>query len=83
MTNDAVAVLREALALPESDRARIAAQLYASLDGPDGDHSPEKAEAYAREIERRIEHVVSGESPGVDLDTASAQIQAGRATAGK
>lgn len=81
VTNDAVTVLREALALPESDRASIAAELFASLDGPDGDYSPEAADAWAREIERRVERVVSGASPGIPLDEAIAQVEAARATA--
>ena len=76
MTSDAVAVLREALALPEGDRANIAAELLASLDGPGSDYTPERADEYAREIERRLERVASGQSAGVDLDAARAQVGA-------
>lgn len=67
MAADVGALLQEALALPERDRANIAAELLASLDGPGSDCTPEMADAYAREIERRMSRVVRGESAGVDL----------------
>jgi len=53
---DAVTVLREALALPESDRADIAAELLASLPPPPGTLEVDSAE-WALEIERRARRV--------------------------
>ncbi len=63
------------MALHEDQRARVAAELFASLEGPDPDSSPEQADAWAREVERRIERFVSGESVGVDLDDARRQVK--------
>ena len=54
----------------------LAAELLASLDGPDPEYSPEKADAWAREIERRIERCADGESAGIDLATAPSQVGA-------
>ena len=58
MNTQSQQVLRSALALPESDRAEIAASLIHSLDtetdeGVDG--------AWAAEIQRRIESIDNGE----------------------
>ena len=54
-------ILTEALSLPTQDRARVAAALLASLDeGKDDDAD----EAWAVEIERRAERVLSGDSQG-------------------
>lgn len=54
-------LLREALKLELSDRAQLAADLLASLDG-----EPEEGveAAWAAEIERRAERARSGEDPG-------------------
>ena len=52
MTDEARAVLREALALADDERADVAAELLASLD--DGADDPALAQReWAREIERR------------------------------
>ena len=54
-------VLDEALQLELSERAELAAELLASLDGePDEDVEV----AWAAEIERRAERARSGEDPG-------------------
>lgn len=61
MGSDAVTVLRDALALSEGDRAGIAAELLASLPGPEGGLEIDSDE-WLREIERRARGVVSGET---------------------
>lgn len=56
-------LLREALSLPESERADLAVELIASLEGPADD--PAEVEAsWAAEIDRRARRVLSGESRG-------------------
>lgn len=61
MTHLAKKLLTDVLALPDEDRARLAAALIASLDeGDDGNVS----ESWAAEIERRAERVMSGQSAG-------------------
>jgi hypothetical protein len=76
MGTDTAALLKQALALPEDERETLAAELLASLDGPDPECSREKADAFARELERRIERIATGESQGVDLATARQQVKA-------
>jgi putative addiction module component len=70
MPLDVNSVLEEALALPEAERALVAAELLASIDDPAEDYSPEAADEFARDLERRIERVASGESAGIDYETA-------------
>jgi len=61
MSRTAQRVLDEALQLDLSDRAEVAAQLLASLDGePDQDAEA----AWAAEIERRAERARSGGDAG-------------------
>ena len=64
MIAQAEALLREALALPEEDRADVAAELLASLDAPTAD-DPETVETlWSQELDRRAKRVLSGETPG-------------------
>ena len=65
MTSRAQDLLREALALPVSDRADVVAQLLASLDDAPAEDQAEVEAAWAAEIERRATRVMSGESSGV------------------
>lgn len=58
--------LREALALPDRERADIAAQLIVSLDVPEDPATIEVE--WAAEIERRAERVRAGDSPGESWD---------------
>ena len=76
MGSNAAALLKQALQLPEDEREMVASELLASLDSSDPEYSPEKAEAFAREIERRIERFATGESEGVDLPTARQRVKA-------
>ena len=59
MTNDAVSVLREALALPDDDRANIAAELLNSLAEPPG-AAVTGSDGWIAEIEGRARDVRAG-----------------------
>jgi hypothetical protein len=62
-------ILAEALALPGGERALLARELLASLDGQelDGEEAEHVVtQEWAREIERRIRAARSGESPSLD-----------------
>lgn len=63
MTDRAQALLREALALPLEERADVAAELLASLDGAETDFADVEA-AWAAEIEKRARRVLAGDSLG-------------------
>lgn len=76
MGTDAASVLSEGLALPEEERARVAAELFASLQSRDPEYSAEQALAWARTVEERIEQFASGESEGVQLDAARQRVDA-------
>ncbi|HEX3086378.1 MAG TPA: addiction module protein [Pyrinomonadaceae bacterium] len=73
MSTRADTILGTALELPADDRARIAAELIASLDeGED----PDVEAAWASEIERRIDEVESGEAETISWEEARARIRA-------
>ena len=57
MTKSAQAVLAEASRLDVAARAELAAELLASLDGPE---DPDAEAAWAAEIERRVAAIESG-----------------------
>jgi len=63
MTDRAQALLREALALPLEERANVAAELLASLDGAETDVADVEA-AWAAEIDKRARRVLAGDSLG-------------------
>jgi putative addiction module component (TIGR02574 family) len=69
MTERARALLDEALALPLEDRANVAAELVASLDGLPTEDAAAVQAAWAQEIERRARRVLSGESTGEPWDS--------------
>lgn len=64
MSDRAQALLREVLALPIDERADVAAELLASLDGAETDRTEVEA-AWASEIERRARRVLAGDSAGI------------------
>jgi putative addiction module component (TIGR02574 family) len=71
VSNKATALLREALRLPVDQRAQLAANLLASVDGaPDVDAEA----AWAKEIERRAKRAIAGESKGKDWKVVRARI---------
>lgn len=71
MSVSAEALLDSALRLPSEDRARIAAELIASLDG-----IPEAGveAAWDAEVERRIEQVDQGKVQLVDWNDVKAEV---------
>ena len=72
MSTTADSILGTALSLPADDRARIAAELIASLDeGEDADVET----AWAAEIDRRIAEIESGEVETVSWEEARARIR--------
>lgn len=75
MGHDAVAVLREALALPGSDRADIAAELLASLPAPDTDHDLDD-DGWLREIDQRARRALQGESPSEPWEAVEQRLTA-------
>jgi hypothetical protein len=66
VTAAAEALLREALALPEDDRADLAARLLASLDGLPEDDPETVRGLWAQELASRARRVLSGEAAGED-----------------
>jgi hypothetical protein len=65
MTSRAEDLLREALTLPDDERADLAAELLASLGESPEDPAVVLA-AWTAEIERRARRVQASESPGED-----------------
>lgn len=64
MRRSAAQVLADALALPEDQRARIAAALVASLDG-DADRDADMH--WGAEIERRLNRIEAGQAKGISM----------------
>lgn len=62
------ALYREAMALPDDERATLAVRLLASVDEPAVDDSLESYTAWLRDIEQGLDALVSGEDPGEDWD---------------
>lgn len=71
MGSTAEEVLKEALQLSESERARVAAELLASLD-PDVESRDE--EAWIAEIERRAQAAIGG-LPGLSWNETRARVE--------
>ena len=72
VTNRAQAVLDKALQLSARERARVAAELLASIDG---EADPDAEAAWAKEIARRARRALSGESVGRDWAVVSARLK--------
>ncbi|MSP62324.1 MAG: hypothetical protein EXR72_18730 [Myxococcales bacterium] len=73
MTRRGEDLLRDALDLAVEERAHLAAELMASVDGaPDADAE----EAWAVEIERRAKRALSEQAPGEDWSTVEARLAA-------
>ena len=64
MSDRAKTLLREALTLSPDERADVAAELLASLDDEATEDPAAVRAAWAAEIERRAQRVLSGESAG-------------------
>ena len=72
MTSREKAVLGETMQLTPKQRARIAAELLASIDGQ-ADRGAETA--WAVEIERRAKRALAGKSVGTDWGVVRERIQ--------
>ena len=72
MTNRTQELLAEVLKLPLPERAALAAEVLASMDG-EADADVEAA--WLAEIERRGRRVLAGESQGIPWDQVSARIE--------
>jgi len=73
MSTRADSILDTALALPATERARIASELIASLDE---DRDSDVEAAWAIEIDRRIVEIESGEAETTSWEEARARIRA-------
>ena len=71
MTTDAEKILGDALALPASERAALAAALLASLDETEGDVEA----AWAAEISRRAAEARENPTDDEEWRTALAEIE--------
>lgn len=73
MSKNAVRLLRDALQLPEDERAELACGLLDSLEP--GDPAPARSrEEWLGEIERRARAALAGE-PGVSWEEARADLE--------
>ena len=75
MTSRAQELLREALTLPASERADVAAELLASLEDEETDPADIEA-AWATEIEKRARRVLGGESAGIPWEEVRRRAEA-------
>jgi putative addiction module component (TIGR02574 family) len=73
MSSSADSVLDAALKLPEKERARVAAELVASLDGEPEDGVEA---AWAVEVERRIAEVERGDASLVPWEQVREEVKA-------
>ena len=72
MSGRAQKVLCEALSLSDEERADVALELVASLDGP---RDADAEDAWVVEIERRARRVLADPEGGEDWATARADIE--------
>jgi hypothetical protein len=72
MSGRAQKVLGEALGLSDEERADVALELVASLDGP---RDADAEDAWVIEIERRARRVLADPEGGEDWATARADIE--------
>ena len=72
MNTQSQELLQSALALPESDRAEIAASLIRSLDT---ESDEDAGTAWAAEIQRRIESIDRGEAKLIPWDDVVAELR--------
>ena len=72
MSGRAQKVLGEALDLTDEERAEVALELVASLDGP---RDADAEDAWVAEIERRARRVLADPDGGEDWSSARAEIE--------
>lgn len=73
MSNAAKKLLEGVLKLGLKERARVAAEIIASLDGP---ADPDADKAWGKEIQRRADLYFSGKMKSVPMEEALARIGA-------
>lgn len=73
--HEARTLLSEALLLPDSDRADLAAELLASLDEPASESQEDIDRLWVTEVERRTKRVLAGESHGEPWDEVRNRIE--------
>lgn len=74
MSASAQQLLKDAMDLPEAERADLAYELLASLPIPQP-RSARSDREWIAEIERRATRAVAGEDPGVSWSEARTQIE--------
>lgn len=74
MTTEVEALLRDALALPDKDRADVVAELLASLDAPAADDPATVRALWCEELEQRARRVLSREAIGEDWPTVRQRL---------
>ena len=72
MTVEAQALLNALLKLPKEDRAKLAAELLASLDGPP---DPDASAIWEAEIQKRLADLRSGDVKSVEWSDVQAQLE--------
>lgn len=72
MTDGGRNILDQALKLPADERAVLAANLWASLEG---DSDPDVEAAWAEEIRRRLHRIESGEDQPVPWDEIRSRLR--------
>ncbi|MDP9193200.1 MAG: addiction module protein [Acidobacteriota bacterium] len=75
MARDLKELIRDAVELPESDRATLAGVMLESLDPPP---TPAVKAAWSREIERRIHEIDDGSVELLDWEAVRAELFADR-----
>ncbi|HUF99335.1 MAG TPA: addiction module protein [Ilumatobacter sp.] len=76
MSVDGGELFREAMELPDGERASLAVKLLATVDEPVVANTAEGYEEWLREIEQRLEALVTGEDPGEDWDVIHCDLVA-------
>ena len=74
MVNDTESLRREALALPDTARADLAAELLASLDEPATDEAETLSEMWREELTRRAKRALSQETVGEDWESLRSRL---------
>jgi putative addiction module component (TIGR02574 family) len=76
MSINAEAVLREPLTLPSQERAKVAAELLASLEETPMADAEAVREAWAEELEHRARRAASGEDAGEPWEALRDRLRA-------
>ena len=74
MVNNTEALRREVLALPDPERADLAAELLASLNEPVDDDPDTLREMWREELDRRGKRALSPEVVGEDWDSLRGRL---------